>query len=91
MVGMFARSKAGHDKDSLYVIIEESEDFYLLCDGDKRKLSNPKKKNKKHIQPVIHISGELRDMCFMKQEFYDEGIKRALNLYRKEIECQKPM
>lgn len=70
MVGEFARSKAGHDKGRLYIIIEESGDFVYLCDGNLRKLENPKQKRRKHIQP-IH---------YKKPESYatDEEIKREI-------------
>ena len=46
----FAVSKAGHDKDSIYVIIKEEADMVYLADGRHKPLEKPKKKNKKHIQ-----------------------------------------
>ena len=46
MVGMFARSKAGHDKTEVYIIVAEDEDYVYLCDGRQRKIDHPKKKNK---------------------------------------------
>ena len=50
MVGMFAISRAGHDKDRVYIIIKEEGDFVYLADGKARGLKNPKKKKKKHLQ-----------------------------------------
>ena len=52
MLGEFATSKAGHDKDRLYMIVGED-----LCDGRLRGVEHPKKKKKKHIQ-IIHSSAE---------------------------------
>ena len=43
--GMLAMSKAGHDKGRLYVIIEVDDSYVYLAD-------KPKKKKKKHIQPI---------------------------------------
>ena len=50
MCGMLARSKAGHDAKTLYLVCRTEGDFVYLCDGRLRKFDSPKKKNKKHIQ-----------------------------------------
>lgn len=44
MVGMFATSKAGHDKGQMYIIIKEEGNFVYLADGRTRTLEKPKKK-----------------------------------------------
>ena len=49
MIGELATSKAGHDKDRLYLIIGEEGDSVFLCDGRLRGVTNPKKKKKKHF------------------------------------------
>ena len=49
MLGEFATSKAGHDKDRLYMIVGEEEEWVYLCDGRLRGVEHPKKKKKKHI------------------------------------------
>jgi len=51
-VGMLAKSKAGHDKDNIYVIIQVDCSYVYLVDGSIRTLSKPKKKNKKHVQVI---------------------------------------
>ncbi len=55
MTGELATSKAGHDKDRLYLVVKEDEENVYLCDGRLRGVTNPKKKKKKHIQ-IIHVS-----------------------------------
>ena len=45
-------SKAGHDKNTLYLIIKEEQDMLYLSDGCSRDLLHPKKKNRKHVQDV---------------------------------------
>lgn len=50
--GMFARSKAGHDKDKLYEIVRVEGDVAWLVNGQNRTLANPKKKKLMHIQVI---------------------------------------
>ena len=57
MLGELATSKAGHDKDRLYLIVGEEEECVYLCDGRLRGVEHPKKKKKKHIQ-IIHSSAQ---------------------------------
>ena len=46
MLGEFATSKAGHDKDRLYMIVGEEEEWVYLCDGRLRGVEHPKKKRR---------------------------------------------
>lgn len=52
MTGQFATSKAGHDKGILYIVVAEEGDFVYLSDGRLRRPDRPKKKRRKHIQPI---------------------------------------
>ena len=52
MIGQFVTSKAGHDKGCLYVVVAQEADFVFLCDGKQKKPEAPKKKRRKHIQPI---------------------------------------
>lgn len=52
MTGQFVTSKAGHDKDVLYIVVAEEGDFVYLSDGRLRRPDRPKKKRRKHIQPI---------------------------------------
>lgn len=51
--GMLARSKAGHDRNRIYVIIRADAEYVWLADGVHRTAENPKKKKRRHVQ-VIH-------------------------------------
>lgn len=57
MIGELATSKAGHDKDRLYMIVGEEGECVYLCDGRLCGVEHPKKKKKKHIQ-IIHSSAQ---------------------------------
>lgn len=59
--GNLAKSKAGHDKDKIYVIVKETDEYVYLCDGEIRKVDNQKKKRKKHVQPIINNCSDCAD------------------------------
>lgn len=85
MIGLLATAKAGHDKDQLYIIIEETEDCVWLADGKYRTMSHPKCKNKKHIQiqkknsPLLQ---EVREKLLQHKNIRDEEIKRVIKLVK---------
>ena len=81
MIGSFVKSKAGHDKDHIYIIVKEDKEYVYLVDGKIKTLENPKKKKKKHIQIIkkyadIAICEKLQETIPLK----DEEIKRAIKL-----------
>ena len=73
MVGYLARSTAGHDKGTLYIIIEETEQSVLVADGRLKTIEKPKRKNKKHIQ-LIKIKNPIDS---------NEAIKHSIKDYRR--------
>lgn len=88
MTGMFASSKAGHDKDTIYIIVKEEPEYVYLADGRYKTIDNPKKKNKRHIQIIKKKSDDiLREKLINKQPVYNEEIRKAIG----GIVCQKQM
>ena len=81
IVGMLATSKAGHDRDSVYVIIRVDGEYIYVDDGEGRTTKNPKRKNRKHIQLIRKKSLPGSD-----NGFEDLDIKRIIKEYRKERE-----
>ena len=50
-IGQLVRSSAGRDKGSFYLIYDLlDEAFVRVIDGDKKKITNPKRKNIKHLE-----------------------------------------
>lgn len=89
MTGMLASSKAGHDKDTVYVIIKEETEYVYLADGGTRTLEMPKRKNKKHIQ-IIKKCPDPDFACSIKNGQADDAdIRRVLKRYRMSIIKQK--
>lgn len=74
--GNLAKSIAGHDKDQVFVIIKEESGYVYVADGKLRGLENPKRKNKKHIQPIRqNQEPDIKS---------NEAIKRVIKLFLRE-------
>lgn len=81
MIGMFAISKAGHDKNQWYIILDETEEYVYLVDGIFKTLEKPKKKSKKHIQIVRKVENyEIAEKLKNKMPIQNEEIKRAIKV-----------
>lgn len=76
--GLMAKSLAGHDAGKIYVILDSKDEYVYLVDGDVRKVDNPKKKNKKHLQ-IIKIS------AIKELPIINEDVKRSIKLYNSGI------
>lgn len=51
--GMLVKSKAGHDKNCIYVIIHVNDEYVYLSDGRKNTSGKLKRKNRKHLQVIL--------------------------------------
>ena len=89
MIGWMAASLAGHDKQKIYIIIDETQDTVVLVDGECRPLAKPKTKKKKHIQVIKKsMDEELADRLKKGVPCRDEEIKRAIKLYKQSLEAK---
>lgn len=79
--GMLARSRAGHDKEKIYIISSTEDAYVWLSDGRLRPLEKPKKKKKKHIQAIYTIPENLQKKLQEGKPLQNEDIKRAIKLY----------
>lgn len=81
--GALARSKAGHDKDQVFLIIGENGEYVSLVDGRARTLEKPKQKRKKHIQ-IIHDEEELQRREQIEEAgLTDEAVRKLLECYKR--------
>jgi ribosomal protein L14E/L6E/L27E len=78
---MLAVSRAGHDRDTVYVVLEEADGYCLLCDGKRKLLAAPKKKKQIHLQIIKNLPEALRAQ--MEEIKDDADIRRILKEYRK--------
>ena len=85
MIGFLASSKAGHDKDKIYVIIKEDSEYVWLADGNLKTVEKPKKKKKKHIQPIKSFyNEEMRNLLLEGKQVTDLQIMMVLKNYKKQ-------
>lgn len=82
--GMLAISKAGHDKDSWYVVFNIEGINAFLVNGTNRTLDYPKKKKLKHLQPVGEVPENLQEKLRKQEIWTNEDIKRAIKLAKKD-------
>lgn len=80
---MLAVSRAGHDRDTLYLVLGEEGDYLWLTDGRRRLLENPKKKKKIHVQIIKHLPEQL--LAQMQEITVDAHVKKILKAYNSEI------
>lgn len=78
--GMLAKSMAGHDAGTVYVIIRSEASYVYLVDGRLRRFANPKKKKIKHVRLI----GPARDVAGAD----DAAVRRILKEYRNKIRSQ---
>ena len=80
--GMLAWSRAGHDKDTLYVIVKTEGEYVYLSDGRLKPVEHPKKKKIRHIQIVRQIPEELLGLNIetIKNEEIRKAIRRFSNV-----------
>jgi ribosomal protein L14E/L6E/L27E len=81
--GMFARSLAGHDKGSLYLVKEIKDEYVYLVDGEIRPLARPKKKKIKHIQIIRRIPEE-----WNPEKISDDDVKKLLKVEERNVKSR---
>ncbi len=77
----FAKTKAGHDKNQIYFLLKEDEEYVYLVNGTTKPLEKPKKKNRKHIQLIKNLPVEVTEV--MEAGATNENVKRAIKIYQK--------
>jgi ribosomal protein L14E/L6E/L27E len=70
---ILAKSSAGHDKGSWYILVNQAADFVYIADGRRRKLENPKKKNIKHVEVTRKV--------IRLEHFTNKSLREALWSY----------
>lgn len=56
--GRVVRASAGRDKDGLFVVIGGQDGYAFICDGKRRPLERPKRKNPRHLVLTEYILPE---------------------------------
>ena len=85
MTVRFAKVKAGHDKDHVYLVIGEDENKVFLVNGTTKKMQIPKKKSRQHIQIIKNLPKNITGHFWDEADWSDETVKCALNEYAASI------
>ena len=82
-VGCFAISRAGHDKDKMYVILSLQGEYAMVSDGKLKTVNEPKKKSLKHLQ-LMHrtVNEELLKKLNLGLTVTNEEIKYEIKHYQ---------
>lgn len=79
------RSLTGRDAGRLFVVISEEDPFFFLADGMIRRISNPKKKRKKHVKAIGTIQTEqavwTQTEPIRTPEVQDSEIRKAIKAF----------
>ncbi|MCT4544402.1 MAG: KOW domain-containing RNA-binding protein [Vallitalea sp.] len=82
--GQLVKSKAGRDKDKIFVITDIKGEYVYLADGILRRIENPKQKKIKHIQPINYIIQEIKDKLIRDKKVTNLEIRRHLAVYNED-------
>ena len=84
-----AKSLCGHDKNEIYVVYREENDFVYLINGKTKTIEKPKRKKQRHIQIIKNLPEEIIEM--VSEELTNETAKKIIKHYVRSIQCQKQM
>jgi len=78
-VGQFVKSRAGRDKGNVYIVYRIVDDRYVdVIDGDRRKLSNPKKKKVIHLVKIGDFDQTFQHELMHQERLNDAWIRKAI-------------
>lgn len=79
IIGRFAVSKAGHDADTVYMVVAREGMYLYLTDGKFHTIDKPKKKNRKHVQLMNEsVQDTILERLYKKAKIYDHEVRYAI-------------
>ncbi len=83
--GAVARSKAGHDKGTDYIVLASESGYCFVADGRLKKTDKPKKKKHMHLQVSGYTDENIAKKLAAGVTPENYEVRRALAEYRKRI------
>ena len=78
-IGQLVKSKAGRDKDRVFIIIDiVDEQYVLIADGDLRKVDHAKKKKIRHLAVYDQISDDIKKRIKLNEKVSNLILRREL-------------
>lgn len=85
-IGQIVKSKAGRDKDKVFIVYEVIDESYVLVvDGNIRKLSSPKRKKVKHLIIYNTVLTEFAEMLQSNKNLNDAFVRKLLEPFNKNV------
>ena len=75
-------STAGRDKGEVFFVLATEGDFLLLADGRRRRVENPKRKRRKHVELVQEGSGPAADKIRISEKITNSELRKAIAAIR---------
>lgn len=75
--GFVVIATAGKEKNQLFVVVDQKENYVFLADGKRLKLKKPKKKSAKHVQKASTKKFPVEDLL-IKDEKVNAEIRNFL-------------
>ena len=85
--GSFCKSMAGHDKGTVYIIVENTQGI-KVADGRYKKLENPKLKNPRHLERIDYKDEALAEKI-LTGRLRNEDIKYSIKNYHINTKSQQ--
>lgn len=85
-LGQLVKSKAGRDKDNLFVVIDIQEEFLFLVDGETRRIEAPKKKKKKHVQVTHMMCEPIIEKLAKGERVTNADVRNSLKDFRQNLD-----
>lgn len=85
-LGQIVKSKAGRDKDELFVVIDMKDEYLFIVNGDNRRLESPKKKKKKHVQITHMTAAVISDKINHGERITNADIRNSLKDFRQNLD-----
>lgn len=88
--GWIVRANAGRDRDGIFCVVgmDESSSRLLLADGRRRKVTRPKRKKPRHVQPLTDGKALYPHPAIQKlklgEPVTDRELRRALAAFKEE-------
>lgn len=76
--GTLVRSLAGHDRGGIFAVLAADAAFVYIADGRRRPVNRPKKKKRRHLEPVEGDLGPVRESMQLGRPVADSTLRRAL-------------
>jgi len=77
--GQFVKSKAGRDKDRIFIIIEIVDEVYVrIVDGDLRRVETPKLKKIRHLARMNNVSDDIQQKLMNNRKVTNQMVRREI-------------